>query len=140
MVVQTRIIEATQDVERGPNWGKFLVGRLDREWTRTSRVDTGRLLLSTGCGWSRSHLWVLDLQTGEGAYFWPAGSARADLRSHQIHVCVLFEPFLEWLYAQDVTDLSGLPELVELPAAAAGLYGYRRAGQHGTSPDLARVV
>jgi hypothetical protein len=43
-------------------------------------------------------------------------------------VCPLFEPFLEWLYEQDLTDLSTLPRRVELPDAEFSFTGYRRPG------------
>lgn len=73
-------------------------------------------------------MWVLDLQTGEGAFFRPGGYAAADLEKHRVWVCPLFEPFLEWLYRQDLTDLGQLPRLVELPDAEFAMRGYRRAG------------
>lgn len=44
---------------------------------------------------------------------------------HKIWVCPLYEPFLEWLYRQDVRDLGKLPDHVTLEAPAA-LWGYRR--------------
>lgn len=123
--VKTKIIEATN----GFNWGKFLLGRLDHEWEVKSAVDPGRRLL-TQLGWApdRMNLWVLDLQTGEGAYFQLGGSARSDLQKHRVWVCPLFEPFLSWLYQQDVTDLDQLPALVELANAPGAIYGYRRQG------------
>lgn len=121
------------EVTNSGNWGKFAVGRFGPpEWAWTSQVDTeskGPLL--SHLGWAVSALWVLDLQTGEGALFTPPGSARADLNKHRIWVCPMFEPFLEWLYEQDLTDLSKLPALVELSDAPFGLYGHRRPG-----PDL----
>ena len=72
------------------------------------------------CGWGPGFVWVLDLQTGEGAFFLPGGNARADLMRHQIHVCVLYEAFLEWLYQQDLTALSALPDIAVLPGAPGG--------------------
>jgi hypothetical protein len=74
------------------------------------------------------YIFVLDLQTGEGAMFRHGGFARADLNKHKIWVCPLFEPFLEWLYEQDVDVLSCLPDTVDLPNAPFELRGYRRAG------------
>jgi len=86
-------------------------------------------LLSTR-GWSHDHVWVLDLETGEGACFRPGGLAHADLNKHRIWVCPLFEPFLEWLYDQDLTDLTVLPDLVTLTLKEApfSMFGYRRPG------------
>lgn len=123
----TKIIEAAQGPE-GPNWGKFMLMRFDHdEWQVRSSIDPEASLLRA-CGWSHDHLWVLDLQTGEGAFFRPGGSAHADLDKHRVWVCVLFESFLEWLYTQDLRDLTALPDLVELPDAPMGTYGYRRPG------------
>lgn len=131
--MQTRIIEATN----GPqNWGKFMLGRFEDEWQRKSAVITGSSwpLLRT-IGWSLDALLVLDLQTGEGAIFVP-GPTRyvpADLEKHRIWVCPLFEPFLAWLYKQDLSDLGRLPDHIDLPDAAFALQGYRRAGPEASA-------
>src|SRR6266568_9619596 len=89
-------------------------------------------------GWTSDHLLVLDLQTGEGAIFRPGGSARADLNEkHQVWVCPLFEPFMEWLYKQDTPDLTALPDQVELDAPGAP-FGYRRGEVDTNPPDRFR--
>src|SRR5262245_54261454 len=110
-MMQTHFIEATN----GPqNWGKFMLARFStEEWAARSHVDEGRLLASRG--WQLKHLLVLDLQTDEDAIFLPGGHAHADLNKHQIWVCPLFEPFLEWLWRQDVSDIAKLPHHVDLP-------------------------
>lgn len=137
--MHTKIIEAGQ-AKGGPesfNWGKFLLGVLDVEWTHHSVMSPDGGLLLPQCGWGLDHLWVLDLQTGEGAYFKPGGSAKADLDKHRIWVCPMFEPFLEWLYEQPIRQKNGivtvpqvqaLPDFVELPDAPAAMSGYRRKG------------
>jgi len=118
-----KIIEATN----GPNnWGKFGVARFDEEWSRISEVGSRNLLVS--CGWTYQHLLVMDFQTGEGAIFKPGGYAKADLAKHKIWVCPLYEPFLTWLYKQDLSDLAKLPDLVDLPDAEFIFQGHRRAG------------
>ncbi len=125
--MNTRIIEAVQP--GGPaNWGKFLVGQFTEEWLVQSAVDTEsrRPLLAT-IGKGPETVFVMDLQTGEGALFRPGGYAPADLNKHRIWVCPMFEPFLTWLYTQDLRDLDGLPALVELEAPFA-FAGYRREG------------
>lgn len=148
--IQTHIIEVTN----GANWGKFLLGRMDQEWKlRSGLFDVAREVtddvlgegsyddmhapsysrpgtrpLLAQLGWGRDHLWVLDLQTGEGAFFRPGGLASADLDRHKIWVCPMFEPFLSWLYQQDLGDITALPRGIELPDAPAALYGYRRSG------------
>lgn len=125
--MQTKIIE----VENGFNWGKFLLMRFDAEWAYRSAVDALPLLATRG--WCPEHLWVMDLQTGEGACFRPGGLASGDLNSHAIWVCPMFEPFLEWLYKQDLSDLGKLPQLVsftpEETRQHTSLKGYRRPGR-----------
>lgn len=133
MMVETKIIEATQDLKHSANWGKFCVARFTDEWQRRSGVDThSRTPLLRARGWGPDHLWVLDLETGEAAFFLPGGKASADLNKHRIWVCPLFEPFLAWLYQQDLTDLAALPDVVELPEAPFAMYGYRRGGPENT--------
>ena len=126
--MQTKIIEATN---QRVNWGKFMLGRFDHEWKQCSTISTLSTPLLREIGWDSSHLLVLDLQTGEGAIFRinPSGHAANDLRKHRIWVCPLFEPFLVWLYRQDVSDLSALPAMIDLPDAEPALWGYRRPGQ-----------
>lgn len=123
----TKIIEATNRV----NWGKFLIGRFsEEEWARRCQMDGSnpkRSLLSE-IGWDHSNIWVLDLQTGEGACYRPGGLAKADLEKHKIWVCPLYESFLTWLYKQDITNLETLPDVIDLEAESS-LYGYRRSGK-----------
>lgn len=128
----TKIIEVTNG-ER--NWGKFMLGRPDAEWNRLVRIaedPVPRTLLST-IGWTRHHLWVLDLQTGEGACFLPGGMPSADLNKHRVWVCPMFEPFLAWLYQQNLSDLAALPDTLDLPDAPFAFRGYRRKG---TQPEF----
>lgn len=127
--METKIIEATN----GTNWGKFLIGRMDHEWQRRSVISESSIPLLRQIGWGTEHLWVLDLQTGEGASFrvHRGGHARNDLERHRIWVCPLYEPFLWWLYAQPNLDLAALPETVQLEADSA-LWGYRRSGTEGS--------
>lgn len=133
--MNTKFIEAenrSEDDPGGFNWGKFMVAQFtDEEWDRTSAVDGRRLL--AGRGWTRHHLLVVDVQTGEGAMLLPGGSARSDLNDkHQIWTCPLFLPFLNWLYAhwnKDITweTLPGKIEFTynEAPPSMAGQRGRR---------------
>jgi hypothetical protein len=131
--VETRFIEAMHPGGKG-NWGKFMLGRFTpEEWACRSNVH-GALL--SGRGWNEGHILVLDLQTGEGAVFRHGGLASADLKKHAIWVCPLFPHFLEWLYEQDVTDLSKLPGVVEIPHAEFSLVGRR----HGEAVDPRRAL
>jgi hypothetical protein len=146
--VKTRIIEATS----AGNWGKFLVARFTDEWKIRSGISNvlpgkarprdeppDRLPLLRRVGWHERHLLVLDLQTGEGAIFLPGGLASADLNKHEIWVCPLFEPFLAWLYQQDLSDLDAVPAVVEIEGIPPQLAGYRRQGLRPTS-SLKRKV
>jgi hypothetical protein len=122
--MRTKFIEATNCPM---NWGKFMIGEFTaEEWALRSQVDDRSII--RGRGWSSKHKLVLDLQTGEGAVFSPGGYAKADLDKHKIWVCPLFEPFLEWFYKQDLSDIDALPTHVDLPDAPFSMSGYRRAG------------
>src|SRR6266705_5234768 len=120
--METKIIEVTNGEQ---NWGKFLLMRFTAtEWNMRSAVSGAGLLL-WNIGWNKHQIWVLDLQTCEGAAFLPGGCARADLDKHAVWVCPLYEPFLNWLYTQDLADLSLLPNLINLPGAPFAISGYR---------------
>lgn len=116
--METRFFEVTN----GFNWGKFLVSRFDAdEWARKARLEEAeeRPLL-VGRGWAGDHLFVMDLQTGEGALFRHGGSATYDVEAkHHIWVCPMFIPFLTWLYTQPVKDVMTLPRLIHLTEAEA---------------------
>lgn len=124
-----RIVELTNLF----NWGKFMVARFDRdEWRYKSRIDGYGLI--GGRGWTAEHLWILDLQTGEGAFFKPGGLAEADLNKHAIWVCPMFEVFLKWLYKhpEHWKDITTIPEFLELTdketMSQSAMAGYRRPG------------
>lgn len=139
--MKTRIIEATNG-ER--NWGKFLLGRFDTEWGVETMVGgnagTSSWNILRSQGWDPEHLLVLDLATGEGALFRPGGLAGADLEKHRVWVCPLFEPFLAWLYKQDLSDLDKLPARVNLPDAPFAFRGHRRPGPPKPEPPEGRVL
>jgi hypothetical protein len=125
--MKTVFIEA---VSAAGNWGKFAVCRWDQhEWARLSRLpDQPGLPVLALHGRRPDHVWVLDLATGEGAHFVPGGLAAADLEKHRVWVCPLFEPFLTWLYKQDLEDIETLPAYVEIPNVPLALSGRRRRG------------
>lgn len=125
--MKLHLFEATSGKQG--NWGKFAVGRFTDERAWNSCVSPLHRRLIDQIGWSDRHLWVLDLQTGEGACFAIGGSAKADLAKHRIWVCPLFPVFLEWLYRQDCAGLDALPQVLHLPDAPAELCGYRRPGR-----------
>lgn len=127
--MQSVFVEAAQrlDGQGGCNWGKFMVGRFEEhEWNVRSVVGLSPLLRSRG--WTPDHVLVLDLETGEGAILRHGGSAHHDLEKHKVWVCPLFEPFLEWLYKQNLEDLTALPPFIEIPNAEFLMSGHRRPG------------
>jgi hypothetical protein len=129
--METKFIEVTNMGARNSgNWGKFLVGRFTpKEWARRSHVtESPYYSLLNAVGWTPEHITVIDLQTGEGAIFRAGGYAKADLVKHRVWVCPMFEPFLEWLYKQNLKDLQKLPALINLPDAEFAMSGYRRKG------------
>lgn len=121
--MQTKFVEVTNNNQ---NWGKFLLIRFDAEYEYKSAFTNKSLLHEVG--WHPSNIFLLDLQTGEGARFLPGGLASVDLDKHKIWCCPMYGPFLEWLYLQDLNDFSKLPNSVNLPNAEFALYGYRRNG------------
>lgn len=129
--MNTVFIEATEATHF--NWGKFMVARFTpEEWVRREQLEGSRgAPMLTGRGWSPAHLLVVDLQTGEGAIFAarPGGDAKYDLDERRIWVCPMFEPFLGWLYRQDLSELDKLPRTVNLGAVETALDGYRREGK-----------
>lgn len=125
------------------NWGKFMVlVPTEEEWARRPQApdtNTGNRSLLSVCGWGPEHVWVLDLQTGEGMYtaFGRGREPAIALEAkHQIWVCPMYVSFLNWLNEQiskEVSPLSraelvhGLPDYVELADAPFDFSGYRRS-------------
>lgn len=136
--MRTHIIEATQKGTEF-NWGKFMLGEFDAEWMRPSKLPLPDemkspvpLLLQRG--WGPEHFVILDLETGEGAVFKHDHYLRMQLDTkHQIWVCPLMGPFLDWLSVQTWEHVTDLPEFVELDTEESGMAGYRRSG---TGADL----
>ncbi len=126
--MKTRFIEATNVTTGGFNWGKFMLAQFEPiDFAYPSAVDNFSLI--AGRGWTPNHVFITDLQTGEGALFRPGGLPSADLLKHAIWVCPMFEPFLEWFYLHwpAIRTLDALPALVELTADSS-MAGYRRPG------------
>lgn len=123
----TKFIEATDATEF--NYGKFMVARhTTDEWRRPAIIGGSTSLLRL-IGTNSKAVLVFDLQTGEGASFVPGNAAKYDLDKHKIWVCPMYEPFLEWLYKQDLTDITALPSIVNLGEVPTAFRGYRREGK-----------
>lgn len=127
-------VEATN----GPrNWGKFAVCRFtNAEWSRLSAVDERPLLRSRG--WTRDHVLVIDLQTGEGAIF-PSHVHVSDLEKHGVWVCPMFEPALLAI-CDGKHDPMQTEALLDFPDAPFSFAGYRRNGPERALRDAARDV
>lgn len=126
-------IEATDGTEF--NYGKFMVARFTpEEYARPAVINVGHALLPA-IGHNQKDILVMDLQTCEGAIFTPGGVASSDLNKHKVWVCPMFEPFLEWLYRQDLTDLGKLPAMVNLGDVPTSMQGYRRSGNASGGAD-----
>lgn len=127
--MKTHIVEVTNN---DLNWGKLMVCVHDAaEMSYQSQMSPSKFgtPLLRQIGYAGDEVWVLDLQTGEGARFRPGGLAAADLDKHRVWVCPMFQPFLEWLYAnQDLIKNWTLPATVNLPHADFDFRGYRRPG------------
>lgn len=123
--MKIKFIEAHNDKK---NWAKMAIFRFGaEEFAHVSAIAPEYQLLNV-IGWEPRVIWVLDLATREGAAFKPGGLAKADLEKHKVWVCPLFQPFLEWLYKQDLTDLEALPSMINLPDAGFEWSGHRRGG------------
>lgn len=134
--MKTKFIEATDASEF--NWGKFAICRFDQEeWSRRSAMIDELQLHHRG--WTPDNILFLDLQTGEGVILRPGGYVPADLAKHAIWICPMAQPFLEWLYRQDLTDLDALPAKVNLGKVPTALSGYRRPGVQAFLDDLAAL-
>lgn len=127
--MRSKIIEVCQPTP--VNWGKFMIAEFDENETSYISVITKSPLLPAIGYWGEENkwLWLLDLQTGEGALFPVSskGNAKYQLDKHKIWVCLLYEPLLEWLYQNYKGDIDEIPSYIEIDAPA-GLYGYRRSG------------
>jgi len=131
--MRTYLFEATQSISGGfANHGKFLVGVFDEEWQMRSLLSDYPIMPYR---WDHRSVLVMDLETGEASIFTPEPrkpasnfcKASYDLNEkHSIWVCPMFEPFLDWLYQQELAKIDSLPRLVELPDAPFAFSGYRR--------------
>jgi len=132
--MHTKIVELTN----GFNWGKFLLGRFDaEEWARRPSIEhpyAEHLPLLASIGWGPEHVWILDLQTGEGACFRPGGCVKADLEKHKIWVCPMFEIFLGCHRAIRARNTPSFPRRAGAPANAhvpQDLFGCVDLAGHG---------
>lgn len=146
--METRFVEAGQGIseQTSANWGKFLVARYSgRELTEPTQFPMceGQTVVDLR-GPGDRHVWVLDLVTGEGVRFdWTTvRNAAAALQRHQVWVCPMFEPLVEWLVthirAAGTAWWDTLPRCVLLPDAPFALSGHRRPGPGQRARDQVR--
>ncbi len=144
--MDTKFVEAGHGPDGG-NWGKFLVGRYTEdelaEPAQFPGCEGSRRLVNLG-GPGRQDIWVLDLQTGEGARF-PIEFVRDvdvhhQLNKHRIWVCPLYEPFVAFLFGyignHQRTWWDTLPRTVEMPTAGIVVFGRRRPGPFPGRPTF----
>ena len=127
--MKSRIIE----VEDFPPvfWGSFLVITFDEEWERKVMVsdpETQRFSLLAAHGWTREHLLVVDLGIGRGAMFHTRVDPRSQIAAIDFHFSPFFLCFLDWLWAQDLSDLDALPEHIVLDGPLSDLRADQPAG------------
>ena len=116
--MKTRLVEVTD----GAFYGKFLVGKFDEaEWRHEGEIPKESIIrpvpyaLLDICGWSRDHLLVLDLETGNGTIFRPGGALDYDMEKRKMgYVCPLYRTFLGWLYEHAAR--TGSIDLDDIPA------------------------
>jgi len=131
--MNTVFIEATSEAATGQRAGRFVVGRFTvRDLAQDSKASPDDLAVLAQLAWDPRRIWVMDLDTRQGAAFQPGGVAADDVREHGIRVGPLFVPFLGWLYDQDLSDIRALPRLVRLhaPVASRRPGSPARAGSH----------
>jgi hypothetical protein len=125
--MKVKFIEANSN---NANWGKFMVCQYEpQERGYISPIAEDNLLRN--CAATREEgVWVMDLATGEGAFFNPSrGNAKYHLNEkHKILVCILYEAFLIWLYEQDLTDIDLLPAVIDVNVPFA-FFVNRRLGK-----------
>ncbi len=132
----TKFIEVTDPTQF--NWGKFVISQYEaEEWARMSQISGAPSLLRDR-GFEGGDIWVMDLQTRESACINFNTDPVHQLEKHRIWVCPMFSPFLQWLWQQDLSDVTKLPSVVILPAELVkghvAMQGYRRSGPTGCSP------
>jgi hypothetical protein len=138
--VLTKIIEVTQGSEF--NWGKFMLGQFDVEWLRHSKLPGNDLAmpLLAQRGWSPRHMVVLDLETGEGAFFTMSHPRWQLDNKHQVWVCPMMGPFLDWLGEQSFETVEDLPDYVTLDTDESAMAGYRRGRLDPAMADVWRGI
>ncbi len=134
--MKTHFIEATQRDDF--NWGKFLLCQYEpADWAHPVHLPISKSLASQPQSLLRSRMrdpdgiWCLDIETNEGAYLRWGPRMHLDLNDkHQVWVCPMYEPFLEWLGSQhELGDITMLPHFLRLDTDFGAVAGYRRSGK-----------
>lgn len=138
--MHTKIVEV--QAEGSGNWGVFKLWQF-----REMDINQISAIHPTATVWGALRpptlrdVVIWDLRTREGAMFDLSAELVPQLYRHQIHVCVLFEPFLVWLQNFLRTDrFEAIPVVVTLSAAQAPpteLLGWRHGDWIKTLPEEA---
>lgn len=117
--MNTRVVEV--QAEGSGNWGAFHLWQFrEPDIARRSEIHPESTVWGALRPPTLRDIVIWDLRTREGAMFDMTAELVPQLYRHQIHVCVLFEPFLAWLQAFLRSGrFDELPAVVTLPATAA---------------------
>lgn len=117
--MRERMVEV--QAEGSGNWGVFLLRQFgDEERHRRSLIHPDALVWGATRAPTARDVVIFDLRTKEAAMFDTTADLVPQLYRHQIHTCVLFEPFLTWLQEHLKTQrFDEIPPIVTLAADAA---------------------
>ncbi len=116
--MRDRLIEV--QAQGSGNWGVFLLWQFSsEESSQRSRIHPDSTVWGATRPPTGRDVMIFDLRTKEGALFDMSAELVPQLYRHQIHTCVLFEPFLLWLQEHSKKhSLTEIPDVVTLKADA----------------------
>lgn len=136
--MRTYLFETIASPRTPKNWGSFMVCVPDEiEWAWQSHVSTSLMPALAEFGWTPEHVIVMDMKTGEAAFFRPGDrEAAEDLTLHRIYRSPQLGLFLTWLYGQDIAHLYQQPAVIEVEDCTFALEGWREIGPGPVSLTL----
>lgn len=123
--MRERIVEV--QAEKSGNWGVFHLWQFrEEDTTRASKIHPQTSVWGAVRPLGPRDIAIFDLRTREGAAFDTTADLVPQLYRHQIHVCVLFESFLQWLQRHLQTkSFLEIPDVVTLPPLPTEILGFR---------------